>query len=390
MQRLRLAQKAGIPALLEAVPSFDWRAMAFTLDLRAQGEHAGKTVTAKTEGKPVKSVKLALDAYGYAGGRLVVPAPPADGTTCFALLLDGAPAAQADLAAARHVWEIKKLHVRRAQLRKRFGIDRPWDAMGDAPERVRRHRGMVAHVLAWLEAGPAKVDEMWWQDANAAVDLAKALDVGQGHWAPPGATPDKPHAIPWARSFRQAYYSQADGAPVVFGVRAPPAVEGRRTYPLLVVIHGGPQVAPSAELPFFEVRPSGRGVWGYRSISRYDALQVIEYMKRYYPIDPDRVYVTGFSVGASGAMQLAAFSPDIFAAALPMVAFGSDLPLVNLRNLPVAIHHGSHDWVSSVCNVRVQSERMKALGCPVVYKEYPGVGHWVPAPHEPLVRWMIE
>ena len=116
---------------------------------------------------------------------------------------------------------------------------------------------------------------------------------------------------------------------------------------------------------------------------------VIEHMKRNYPVDEDRVYLVGFSAGASGAMQVASTHADQFAAVLPLVAVGTDYPISNFRNLPVAQHHGTADWVSSICNARGQHRRMLNAGCPAQLIEYENVGHSVPRPHEPIVDWML-
>jgi dienelactone hydrolase len=119
-------------------------------------------------------------------------------------------------------------------------------------------------------------------------------------------------------------------------------------------------------------------------------MQVIAFMKRNYPIDPNRIYLVGSSAGGSGAMHLASCFPDEFAAVLPLIAAGNNYPLRNFSNLPVAFHHGDRDWTSSICNARVQTQRMQALGCPTILKEYPGAGHGVPGPHEPLMTWLFE
>ena len=196
--------------------------------------------------------------------------------------------------------------------------------------------------------------------------------------------------IRWDKAFEETYHSEADGTDVFFGVRTPPEVEGRKAYPLVIVLKGGLRVPPSEKFPYFQAKPSRGGTSGYRTISAYDVMQVIAFMKRNYPIDSNRVYLIGLSAGGSGAIHLASCFPDEFAAVLPLIAAGNNYPLRNFTNLPVAFHHGDRDWVSSICDARVQTQRMQALGCPTILKEYPGAGHSVPGSHDPLMAWLFE
>lgn len=195
--------------------------------------------------------------------------------------------------------------------------------------------------------------------------------------------------IRWDASFSESYRSEAEGAEVAFAVQTPPRVDELDAYPLVVVLNGGLRVPPSSKFPYFRAQPSRGRIWGYRTISAYDAMRVIGHMKEHYPIDSDRVYLVGSSAGGSGAMHLASCYPDEFAAVLPLVAAGNNYPLLNFTNLPVAFHHGDRDWVSSICNARVQAQRMRALGCPTVLHEYAS-GHSVPGSHEPLMAWLFE
>lgn len=195
--------------------------------------------------------------------------------------------------------------------------------------------------------------------------------------------------IRWDTTFSESYRSQADGLDIPFTVRSPPEVDRFESYPLVVVLNGGPKVPPGEKYPYFQVRPSRNRIWGYRTLSAFDAMQVIATMKQRYPIDANRVYLVGSSAGGSGAMHLASCFPDEFAAVLPLVAAGNNYPLRNFRNLPVAFHHGDRDWTSSICNARVQAQRMRVMGCPSVLVEYPGAGHSVPGSHEPLMDWLF-
>ena len=286
-----------------------------------------------------------------------------------------------------------------------FGIERPWDVLPNMSDSNKRHRGALAYVYHRLNNNeiPAGARENFYCDLGRLLALEKTeqvlnsesafsdyqaffkIDVFQ-LWKQLITEMD----VPRASHFKEAYYSQADGAGVIFDVRLPPFINKKKTYPLVVVLKGGPKVNPSAELPFIQVKPSRGGIWGYRAISRYDVMQVIAFMQRYYPVDPDRISLVGFSAGASGAMHVASSYSDVFSGVMPMVAVGTDFPAVNFKNLPVAMHHGTDDWTSSICNARVQYEKMKLLGCPVILEEYPKVGHRVPKPNEPLVSWLLE
>jgi predicted esterase len=195
--------------------------------------------------------------------------------------------------------------------------------------------------------------------------------------------------VKWNGSFNESYLSKADGNRISFRVKTPPKAEGLKAYPLVVALKGSLRVNPSKQFPFIEVRPTRGNVWGYRAISAFDVMQVIAHLKDKYPVDPDRVYLIGSSAGGSGAMHLASLYPDQFAALVPLVAAGNNYPIANFLNLPVAFHHGAKDWTSAICDARVQYQKMKDFGCPVILQEYPNAGHSIPRPHKPIMEWLF-
>lgn len=288
-----------------------------------------------------------------------------------------------------------------------FEIERPWDVLPNMTDGSRRHRGALAHVYHRLNSGEISAEalESFYYDLGRLLALENAKQVFESKpafsdyqaffridvfqlWKQ--LITEKSVPIRWQSNFKEAYFSQADGAGVIFDVHMPPSIQDQKTYPMIVALKGGPKVNPGIGFPFIQVKPSRGNIWGFRAISGYDVMQVVAFMKRHYPVDPNRVYLVGFSAGASGAMHVASSYPDAFAAVLPMVAVGTDFPVVNFKNLPVAMHHGTVDWTSSICNARVQYEKMKALSCPVTLVEYPEIGHTVPKPHEPIVSWMFK
>ncbi|MDA1015681.1 MAG: prolyl oligopeptidase family serine peptidase [Planctomycetota bacterium] len=187
----------------------------------------------------------------------------------------------------------------------------------------------------------------------------------------------------------ESYFSEAEGRRQGFQVVLPPGFQSDRKYPLFVQVFGGSDLLPTRERPFIRVRPSGRGVWGYRSMSRYDVMQVIRRAKEAYHIDENRVYMTGTSAGATGIMHAAAQRPDVFAGVVPLVAFGNDLPLENFRNLPIRCEHGINDWTSAICNVRVQFQKLKPLDQDAVLNEHPTAGHGVRVPPPATMDWLF-
>lgn len=189
---------------------------------------------------------------------------------------------------------------------------------------------------------------------------------------------------------REAYKSAAEGGRLQsFEVVLPPGFQEDQNYPLIVQIFGAGTFLPTRARPFIRVRPSARGVWGYRSMSRYDVLSIVDRMLEKYPVDADRVYLTGTSAGATGAMQTAALRPDRFAAVVPQVAFGTDLPLKNFCNLPVRCEHGINDWTSAIGNVRVQFQKLRALGYDAVLNEHPTAGHGIRIPPPRTLDWLF-
>lgn len=99
------------------------------------------------------------------------------------------------------------------------------------------------------------------------------------------------------------------------------------------------------------------------------------------PVDLDRVYITGLSMGAFATWDLLQRDGGKFAAAMP-VCGGADLSFApKLAKLPVWLFHGDRDPTVLVSRSRDMVAALKAAGGSPRYTEYPGVGHdaWDPA-----------
>jgi len=283
------------------------------------------------------------------------------------------------------------LRTKRDALRRQFGIDRPWDPMTNAPALIRRHRGMVAMALQLL-------DEETWSAAMKNVDTRdEQIKTLANAAAMINVLEDDKDFLAAQRGiFWSAYYSRADGSGQNFVVSLPPDFSPRKTYPLIVHLHGAggvPNLNATGQynkMNFILVMPWGRGGYTqYRGLGEDDVLQVIDYMKAWYKIDGDRVYVTGASMGGEGTWRMAARHPDLFAAAAPMCGWPDSVPLENLRVLPLLDQHGGQDWTVPVACSRYAVRKLQEWGYPVLYKEIPESGHGITGTY-PANDWMLE
>ncbi len=127
--------------------------------------------------------------------------------------------------------------------------------------------------------------------------------------------------------------------------------------------------------------------------------------------DPDRIYLTGLSMGGHGCWNLAYLHPQRFAALVVIcgwvapserhpeviVPAGEASPYDQLarvlQNLPIWVFHGEADPVVPVEESRRMVTALQALGAAATYNELPGVGHgsWDAAYQSPeLPDWLFK
>lgn len=122
------------------------------------------------------------------------------------------------------------------------------------------------------------------------------------------------------------------------------------------------------------------------------ALEVIDRLSREFPIDPNRIYVTGQSMGGAGVWNMITHRPKVFAAAVVCCGSVSTEDGTGAINLPLWNFHGDSDQTVPVTVSRERiAARRKAGGHPFS-TEYAGVDHnvWQWAYTEPaLVKWLF-
>ena len=183
-------------------------------------------------------------------------------------------------------------------------------------------------------------------------------------------------------------------------------------YPLIMFLHGsgqrGDDLAQMAEdgiparltrgpaLPFVVVAPQcPRNLDWSTMLPGLDALLL--HVLRTFRVDPDRIYLTGLSMGGYGVWAFASGYPQHFAAVAPVCGGGAealDFPerLKNMTHLPVWCFHGDQDDVVPVEETRRLARSLEAYGGNVKCTIYPGVGHdsWTQAYEDPeLCDWFL-
>ncbi len=123
--------------------------------------------------------------------------------------------------------------------------------------------------------------------------------------------------------------------------------------------------------------------------------RLIENMIVFEDVDPNRVYLLGYSAGGDGVYQLAPRMADRLAAAAMMAGHPNDASPLGLRNIAFSIHVGGNDAPYHRNKVASQwGQKLDALqeADPHGYvhwtKIYEGKGHWLDGEDAAALPWM--
>jgi len=214
-------------------------------------------------------------------------------------------------------------------------------------------------------------------------------------------------AEPKGRFEKCGYVSKLDGAAIEYALWFPPDYDASRAWPLIVFLHGsgegGDWAAPThasagipvrtakPDLPFLVVSPLMRGTWSINGPAERDVLDTIADVQSRANVDPDRIHLTGLSLGAFAGWALAAHRPDRFASLSVFAGGGQPETVGNLRHVPTWAFHGTADDGVPISESVRLVEAMKAADLPIRYTPAPGVKHncWSkPYASDALYGWM--
>lgn len=112
-----------------------------------------------------------------------------------------------------------------------------------------------------------------------------------------------------------------------------------------------------------------------------------------YRCDPDRVYLTGLSMGGSGTWDTACHYPERFAAIAPVCGSGMPWRANYLKTVPAWAFHGAKDSGVPVERTEQMCEAMKKAGGDVKFTCYADLGHdcWTVTYDNPeLYEWFLK
>ncbi len=183
--------------------------------------------------------------------------------------------------------------------------------------------------------------------------------------------------------------------------------------PLLIYLHGAGEVgkdvrvldqwAPYAYLddeinrndfPFVVVCPiTPTHGWDSKRVITFLDQLLADHRFR-YRLDPDRVYLTGLSMGGFGSFSVACDYPDRFAAIAPLAGGGDPEKAKCLSDVPVWAFHDEGDKIVAYECTSKMIDAMNAMGeSEVKFTTLHDVGHDIAPPvyaYPELYRWLLE
>lgn len=107
------------------------------------------------------------------------------------------------------------------------------------------------------------------------------------------------------------------------------------------------------------------------------AFEVVDAALKKYPVDPNRVYVTGPSMGGFGTWDAVQRRPAFFAAAIPVCGGGDKAQATKLTRMPIWVWHGDSDRAVPTSRSRDMVAAIRKTRGKPLYTEAPNCGHAV-------------
>ncbi|MGA1235854.1 MAG: GDSL-type esterase/lipase family protein [Limisphaerales bacterium] len=228
-----------------------------------------------------------------------------------------------------------------------------------------------------------------------------------------------------AQEFETHIFKSPDGRSLPYRLLRPANAQPNKTYPLVLFLHGAGErgtdnqkqlvhgtslylePANREQFPCYVLAPQcpENQQWADMPWSKTNGrqtpepsqptlllLRLLNQLEQDLPINPNRIYLTGLSMGGYGTWDLITRLPNHFAAAAPICGGGDEWTAPLAAQTPIWAFHSSDDSVVPVSRTRNMIATLQAAGGTPHYTEYTSLGHnsWTTAYQEPaFLPWLF-
>lgn len=219
-------------------------------------------------------------------------------------------------------------------------------------------------------------------------------------------------------AFGEGTFTASNGILLPYRILAPVDPEPGVRYPLVLQLHGSGGIGTDNRqqldrlskswamadiraryrayvlVPQFPVRsanygPASPDQFAAHSTALLAALELTEKFARENPVDTQRIYALGFSMGGSAAWLAPTLKPNLFAAIMPISGIApANESAALLKDLPIWVMHGNADDENPiVADRRLTKQIMNVGGKRILFREYEGLAHQLHADMYPGAWW---
>jgi predicted peptidase len=202
-----------------------------------------------------------------------------------------------------------------------------------------------------------------------------------------------------------------------------PDADTMRRYPLLIFLHGSGERGHDNEAqlkwgvmnfatdqnmvlhPALVIAPQCPEKMGWSNFSRGDMklqstpskpmqllIELIHKLIKTMPVDSNRIYITGLSMGGIGTYDAIERYPNLFAAAVPVCGAGDTSKVLSIKHLPIWIYHGAEDPAVNPIHSLEMFEALTRVNSHPGFTQLPETGHfsWLAAYSDAvMMEWLF-
>lgn len=196
---------------------------------------------------------------------------------------------------------------------------------------------------------------------------------------------------------------------LLFQIYAPKSFVRDKPIPLVVFLHGVGERGTDNEkqinlLPKTFASPSNQGkrpcivvapqcppekFWPNMTS---EIIALTKSIAKQMPVDSQRIYLSGYSMGGYGVWSLLAADPKLYAGAIPISGGGNPHDAKKIKDIPIWNFHGDADSTVNVSTSRNMVDALKKVKGNITYSEMAGEGHNIPLKvlgDEKVLEWLF-